>query len=169
MYKRQDPYSCILSIQHTAPQGMKKDKLLSLIPKCQSFITRKEVFQDAENLSAQEAPQKEGAWFQKENVHQQWPQGAGSSPCQGQSPFELLSLIRIRLTRAGRRLPAAPKRKTGAQSKRATVEWPFFVDIIDILYFSAAFTDYFQKRQGMAFKIAQRYEGTYGFVSSNKG
>ncbi len=45
---------------------------------------------DAENISAEEAPQKKGAWFQKKNVYCQWPQGFGKKKSQGQKAAFLL-------------------------------------------------------------------------------
>ena len=36
--------------------------------------------QNEENLSAEEAPQNEGAWISQENVYSQWPQGACPPP-----------------------------------------------------------------------------------------
>ncbi len=45
---------------------------------------------DAENLSAEEAPQKKGAWFQKKNVYCQWPQGACPQKSKGQKTAFLL-------------------------------------------------------------------------------
>ena len=40
---------------------------------------------DCSYLSAQEAPEIQSAWFQKENGYRQRPQGPGSPSCQGQS------------------------------------------------------------------------------------
>ena len=72
---------------------------------------RKEGFFHAENVSAEEASQKEGAWLPQKNVHQQRAQGFGAPPCKGQSTLNLLSaratvsvafLCICRLFRAGR-------------------------------------------------------------------
>ena len=68
-------------------------------------------FFHAENVSAEEASQKEGAWLPQKNVHQQRAQGFGAPPCKGQSTLNLLSaratvsvafLCICRLFRAGR-------------------------------------------------------------------
>ena len=49
----------------------------------------------AENLSAQEAPQKKGAWIPQADVRQERTQGIGPPPCKGQgAPFLLISLTR---------------------------------------------------------------------------
>ena len=50
----------------------------------------------AENISAQEAPQKEGAWIQKENGNIQWPQGTCSPQSQGKKETYILIFACIR-------------------------------------------------------------------------
>ena len=47
---------------------------------------------NAAYLSAQEASQIQGAWFQTENGHQERPQGSGPPPCKGQSKAVRLSV-----------------------------------------------------------------------------
>ena len=49
------------------------------------------------NISAKEAPEKERAWFQKENGYRQRPQGPGPQTRQGQSQTDPL-----------RKMPTAP-------------------------------------------------------------
>lgn len=50
--------------------------------------------QNEENLSAEEAPQNEGARISQENVYSQWPQGACPPQSQGQTEPHLLIAVK---------------------------------------------------------------------------
>ena len=59
----------------------------------------KEVYRNEKNLSTQETPQKDGAWFPQENGNQQRPQGSCPQTCQGQKAADLLSTAHSNMTR----------------------------------------------------------------------
>ena len=50
--------------------------------------------QNEENLSAEEAPQNEGARISQENVYSQWPQGACPPQSQGKTDPHLLIAVK---------------------------------------------------------------------------
>ena len=50
-----------------------------------------EVNRDEKNISAQEAPEKDGAWLQKENEDGSRPQGTRKKTCKGQKTAHILS------------------------------------------------------------------------------
>ena len=63
--------------------------------KLQGKAARKEGVTYAENLSAQEASQKERAWLSEKDVGQEWPQGACTPQSQRQSAPFLLTFERL--------------------------------------------------------------------------
>lgn len=103
----------------------------------QGKAARKEGFTYAENLSAQEASQEEGAWLPEKDVRQERTQGACAPQGKRQSASFLLNSSRA--ARAGGFAPLSGKfqkqsiwrargipRRLSLMPLKATLVWPFF-------------------------------------------